>query len=272
VNTSHLIHITAVALTAAAGLGYLFAARTEWRRQPTSAAAPAAKPVNDGRWWWIAFAAQSAALLVSLIDTNHRSFAYGALATWAGVAAVLFAGRFLSASSRLLFALPLGALALLVAVAGTASLGAPPEDGAGSWISRVHLGFMAAHLAAIVAAGTGGGLYVLASARLKSADPRATRLPTLPVLERLIERGLIWGTSLLIGGLATGGAAVRVAESFHLFHPTAILGVMECILLFTVLAMHRTRKLSRRALAIAAACCLAVAVLATLSQVAFAHG
>lgn len=266
-NTSDLIRLAAVGLTAAAGLGYLLAARIQWRRlrEATDAA-------DDGRWWWIAFAAQSAALAVSLLDPGHRAFAYGALAAWAGVAAVLFAGRFLNAPSRLLFALPLGAVALLIAVAGTASLGAPPEDGTGSWISRVHIGFMAANLAAIVVAGAAGGLYVLAAARLKSADPRATRLPTLPVLERLIERGLIWGTALLIGGLATGGAAMRVSQTFRLVHPTALLGLAGFVLLVTVLALHRTHRLSRRSLALAAVACLAVAVLGTLSQIVIAHG
>ena len=43
-------------------------------------------------------------------------------------------------------------------------------------------------------------------------------------------------------------------------------------LLFALLGMHHTHRLSRRALALGAACCMAVAVLATLSQVVFAHG
>jgi ABC-type uncharacterized transport system permease subunit len=266
VSSPDLIHLAAVGLTAAAGLGYLLAARAQWRRLRDQDAA------DDSRWWWIAFAAQSIALLVSLLDQGHRSFAYGALAAWAGVAATLFASRFVSAPGRLIFALPLGAVALLVAVAGTASLGAPPEDGAGSWISRVHAGFMAAHLAGLVVAGAAGGLYVVASARLKSADPRATRLPTLPVLERLLERGLVWGTALLIGGLATGGAAIRVSLTFRLLHPTALLGLVEVGLLVVVLAMHRTRNLSRRALALAAIACLAIALLGTISQIVIAHG
>lgn len=263
-----LIHLAAVGLTGTAGLVYLLAAGAQWRRLRE----PGTPAGDDGRWWWLAFAAQSAALLASLLDQGHRAFAYGALAAWAGVAAVLFAGRFLSAPSRLLFALPLGAVALLVAVAGTASLGAPPEDGTATWISRIHAGFMAAHLAAIMVAGAAGSLYVVASARLKAADPRATRLPALPVLERLLERGLVWGTALLIGGLATGGAAMRVSLTFRILHPTALLGLVEVGLLVAVLAMHRTRSLSRRALALTAMACLAIALLGTLSLVVSAHG
>ena len=103
-------------------------------------------------------------------------------------------------------------------------------------------------------------------------DPRATRLPALPVLERLLERGLVWGTALLIGGLATGGAAMRVSLTFRILHPTALLGLVEVGLLVAVLAMHRTRSLSRRALALTAMACLAIALLGTLSLVVSAHG
>lgn len=261
-----LLHLIAVALTAGAGAAFLRAAQRQWLRLSSGA------PPSDGRWWWIAFALQSAGLALSLCDAGHRSFAYGALAGWAAVAAVLFAGRFLAAPGRLLLALPLGAVVLLVAVAGVASVGAPPEDGAGSWISRLHGGFMAAHLAALVAGGAAGALYLLAAGRLKAGDPLATRLPALPTLERLVERGLVWGTALLTGGLATGGAAMRVSPGFQLLHPTALIGMAEILLLATVLALHRAGRLSRRALALAAAGCLAVAVIGTLSQVLVRHG
>lgn len=259
------LHFVAVVLTAVAGLGYVWAARIQWLRLGSD------DERSNGRWWWLSFAAQSAGLALGLIDGNFRGFAYGALAGWAGVAAVLYAGRFLAASNRVLLALPLGAVVLLVAVAGTATIGAPPDEGA-TWIVRVHAGFMAAHLAALVVGGAAAGLYLIASARLKSADPRATRLPTLPVLERLLERGLVWGAALLTGGLATGGAAIRITHGFQLLHPTALLGLAEITLLAAVLASHRARRLSRRALALAAVACLAVALLATLSQVVIQHG
>lgn len=267
-SVSDWIHPAAIALTGGAGLIYLLAARAQWRRLRDQAASSG----DDGRWWWIAFAVQSVALLVSLLDAGHRSFAYGALAAWAGVAAAMFAGRFLSAPSRLLFALPLGAVALLISVAGIASLGAPPEDGSATWISRLHAAFMAAHLAAIVVSGAAGGLYLVVTARLKSADARATSLPALPVLERLLERGLLWGTALLLGGLAIGGAAIRISQSFQLLHPTALLGLVEFALLVAILAMHRTRSLTRREVAIGVIACLSMALLGTLSQVIIAHG
>lgn len=261
------LHAAAVSLTAAAGVAYLWAARRQWLRLGDEDPQPA-----DGRWWWIGLALQSAGLLISLCDTGHRSFAYGALAGWAAVAAIMFAGRFLAAPARLLLALPVGAMILLVAIAGFAPLGSPPEDGAGSWISRIHAGFMASHLAAVAAAGAAGALYLVSATRLKAGDPRATRLPSLPVLERLVERGLVWGTALLTGGLATGGAAIRVSQTFQLLHPTALLGLVECLLLAAVLGLHRANRLSRRALALAAIACLAVAVLGTISQVVVAHG
>ncbi len=260
------VHLVAVVLTAGAGAIYLWAAHRQWRGRG-GAPDPA-----DGRWWWIAFAVQSSGLLISLLDPGHRSFAYGVLAAWAAVAAVLFAGRFLSAPSRLLMALPLGAVVLLIAIAGVATVGQPPADGTGTWISRLHAGFMAAHLAALVTAGAAGALYLLVVGRLKSGDPIATRLPSLATLDRLGERGLVWGTALLTGGLATGGAAIRVSQTFQLMHPTALLGLAEILLLTLVLAVHQTNRLSRRALAFAALACLALAVTGTLSQVLVAHG
>lgn len=261
-----LQHLASVVLTAAAGASFLWAARRQWLRLGRE------EQRTDGRWWWIGLGLQTAGLAVSLCDPGHRSFAYGALAGWAAVAAIMFAGRFLAAPARLLLALPLGAVVLLVAIAGVAQVGAPPEDGTGSWISRLHAGFMAAHLAALAAAGAAGALYLLVSGRLKAGDPRATRLPSLPVLERLVERGLVWGTALLTGGLATGGAAIRVSHTFQLMHPTALLGLAECVLLAAILGLHRANRLSRRALSVAALACLAVAVLGTLSQVVIAHG
>lgn len=259
-----MVHLAAVGLTAAAGLAYLQAARAQWAGLSTGG--------GDGRWWWIAFAAQSAGLVVSLVDDGHRGFAFGALAAWAGVAAVLFASMVLRAPGRLLLSLPLGAVALLVAVAGGASTSGPAEDPSLSWIAWVHGAFMASHLAATAVAGAAGLLYVLAASRLKAADPRATMLPTLAVLERLVERGLIWGTALLTGGLATGGAAARFANAFQLIHPTALLGLAELALLCGVLVSHRSRRLSRRALSIAAVACLGVGLLGTVSQVLLAHG
>jgi hypothetical protein len=261
-----LRNFASVILTAGAGAAYLWAACRQWIRLGSG------QPSTDGRWWWIGFALQTAGLAIGLCDPSHRSFAYGALTGWAIVAAILFAGRFLTAPARLLLMLPLGAMILLVAIVGVTEVGAPPEDGSGSWISRVHAGFMAAHLAAVATAGAAGALYLLTSRRLKSGDPRVSRLPSLPVLERLAERGLIWGTALLIGGLATGGAAARVSHAFQLLHPTALLGIAECMLLATVLGLHRINRLSRRALSIAAIACLTVGIIGALSQLVVAHG
>jgi len=124
----------------------------------------------------------------------------------------------------------------------------------------------------MVVCGAAGSLYLIVSARLKSGDVRATRLPTLPVLERLLERGLIWGTALLLGGLATGGAAIRVSKTFQLVHPTALLGLLEFALLVTVLSLHRTHQLSRRTLALGAITGLAIALFGTISLILTAHG
>ncbi len=260
------LHLIAAALTAGAGVVFLWAACRQWIRLGRDSVA------TDGRWWWIAFALQTAGLAVSLIDDGHRAFAYGALAGWSAVAAVMFAASFLSAPGRLLLALPLGAVVLMVAIAGVASVGAPPDEETASWISRLHAFFMASHVAALMAAGAAGGLYLLAVGRLKSGDPRATRLPSLPTLDRLVERGLVWGTALLTGGLATGGAAIRVSQNFQIMHPTALIGLAEMILIVAVVSMHRANRLTRRALAIAALACLSLAVIGTLSQVIAAHG
>lgn len=259
------LHPASLACTALAGIVYVQAARRQWlalARGPT-----------DGRWWWLGFALQTLGLLLSLFDAGHRAYAYGAVAAWAAMAGLLYASSFLAAPVRLLLALPLGAIALLTAVAGIASVGAPPDDGSAHWLPLAHGACMAAHLAAMVVAGASGGLYLLVSQRLKAADPLARRLPALPVLERLLERGLVWGTALLLAGVASGGAAMRVAgDDFRLWHPTALLGIVGLLLAAAVLALHRRRRLSRRALALAALACAAVAVLGSLSKVLVSHG
>ena len=260
-------HIATVALTAMAGIGYVWAAARQWLRL-----GDAAIPAQAGSWWWVAFALQTAALTISLFDPDNRTLAYGELAAWSAVAAIMFAGRFVDAPVRLLLALPLGAVVLLIAIAGGTAVGDPPSDGSGSWIIKIHVGFMIIHLSALVAAGAMATLYILAADRLKAADPRATRLPTLPEMERFIERSLIWGTALLIGGLATGGGAIRLSQNFQLVHPTSLLGMSEMIILITVLSMHHARRLSRRALAVGALAGLTISVIGTLSLMRFAHG
>ncbi|MCS6969511.1 MAG: hypothetical protein RMM29_06660 [Planctomycetota bacterium] len=256
------LHALAVATTAAAGLLYLQAARRQWLML--------ARGPADARWWWLGFALQTAGLLVSLLDHGHRSFAYGALAAWAAMAALLYASTFLAAPVRLLLAVPLGALALLTAVAG--GLAVAPDERSAHWLPLVHAACMAAQLAAMTVAGASAGLYLLAASLLKAGNPLATRLPALPALERLIERGLVWGTALLIAGIALGGAAMRLSDSFRLLHPTALLGILELLCAAGALAWYRLQRCSRRSLALAAALCAAIAVAGSLSQVLLAHG
>src|SRR5204862_209152 len=82
------------------------------------------------------------------------------------------------------------------------------------------------------------GMYLTAVRQLKSPSPRTLRLPSLPLLERLTERSLVVATALLMGGLATGGAAMQLSRSISLAQPSIILALMTMALLVLVLALR----------------------------------
>lgn len=257
------MHAFAVACTFVAGLAFCWAGWSRWR------ALADGRPAGDG-WWWAGIAALSAGLGLAIADPAHRGFAFGCLALWAGVVTVFFAGRFLTAPSRRLLLLPPGAVAVLLAVAGL--MPRDPGQPVGHWLVWTHVGLMALHLAAALTAGAAALLWLVAAGQLRAAAPRALRLPSLPTCERLAERALVVATALLLGGLATGGAAFHAARPIALGHPTVVLGVLTLALMATALGLHLAGRLRRRSLALAAVACAAASAIASLSQVLVAHG
>lgn len=263
------MHHLVIILLALAGGGFCLSAVLRWQ----SLARPEASP--SSYWWplWTAFACLTVATTLAIFSSHEpRDLGYGALAVWAGIASLLFISRWSAMPSNSLLVLPIGAVALMVATAGATGVTRPiPDGGPVPWIILVHAGFMTLHVGAMLVAGSGGGLYLLASAQLKRPSPRALRLPNLPVLERLTDRAFLVATALLLGGLATGGAAMH-HNPINLSHPTAILGIVTLAVLTAILTLRGIYRLGRRGMAIAAVMAMIIAVLSALSQVVLAHG
>ncbi len=193
---------------------------------------------------------------------------------WAGVASLLFLSRWMAMPSRSLMVLPVGAVALMIATAGAAGPVRPDATPSADtpWIVHLHAAFMTLHIGTLLVAGTGGGLYLTVAWLLKRPSPRALRLPNLRMLERLTDRCFIAATALLVGGLATGGAAMRLHPDFALWHPTALLGIATMVALLSILGLRSANRLGNRSMALASALAALFAVLSALSQVVLAHG
>jgi hypothetical protein len=268
------MHDLALVLVALAGLLACAAAWLRWSALGRADDVPDHKPMTLA---WSAFAALTASLVLSLVEAGHRDVSYFILAIWAAVAAVLFAGRFLAAPSRGLLLLPIGAIALLLAMAGAWRLGA----GTGGEVTRlggtpvivwVHVLFMVSAMTVLTVAGAAGALCLLAARALKHDSRRGLRLPPLPQIERLTERVLVLGTAMLSAGIATGGAAIQLSTDFTLGNPTTVIGITNLGLLLFALALRAGGRLARRGLATAALYSLGLTVLGAVSLVLVQHG
>jgi hypothetical protein len=262
------VHYLSIVLVALAGCCFCAAAALRWRLMGR-VDAPQPKHI----WpMWMGMTLLTASLVLSLCDQAEADYSYGVLGVWAGVASLLFVSRYLAVPSRGVLALPIGGMALLVAMAGLAGPGAHAPAPGGHWISKVHALFMALQLAAIVLSGAAGGLYLVAARQLKSPTVRALRLPSLPLLERLTERSLVVATALLLVGLATGGAALQLARSISLAHPTILLSLATMAVLVATLALKAAGSINRRGVAVAAVAAMALAALGAVSQLVSTHG
>lgn len=261
------MHLVAVILVALAGVCYCLAALLRWRllRRPDPSA---------GRGWalWVGILLHSVALVLSLVEGRHPDFAYGVLGVWAAVASLSFVSRFLRTPSRWLLVLPLGGMALLIAMAGLMVKPEPTATRGLPAIVLVHILFMSAHLAAALVAGASAALYLLAVRQLKAAKIGALRLPNLPQLDQLFERTLVVSTALLLGGLATGGGAMQISDSFSLLHPASLLSLANMGLLVLVLALRLAERVGRRGIALSAIASLLVTAIATLGLLVDRHG
>jgi hypothetical protein len=261
------MHLVAVVLVALAGLSCCLAALLRWRLLRAAEA-------SRGYLWavWVGIVLLSAGLVASLVEGQHRDFAYGTLGVWAAVASLAFVSRFLHTPSRWLLVLPLGGMALLIAMAGLMARPEPPAAGGMPGIVLVHILFMSAHLAAALVAGASAALYLLAVRQLKAATIGALRLPNLPQLDQLFERSLVVSTALLLGGLASGGGAMQLSRSFSLLHPASLLSLANMALLVVALAVRQAHGLGRRGIALGAIASAVVTAIATLALLVDRHG
>ena len=262
------MHLTAIILVAAAGVCYVIAALVRWRQMAVSDDRRSAHLIP----LWLGLGLHTVSLVLSLVNPGQRDFAYGVLAVWAAVAGLFFVSRYLASPSRTILVLPVGGMALLVAMAELASGESPPSSGATPWITRVHVAFMALHLAVMLVSGAAGGMYLTAVRQLKSPSPRALRLPSLPLLERLTERSLVIATALLMGGLATGSAAMQLSRNVSLGKPSIVLALMTMAVLVLILALRSTGHLNRRGVALGAVWAMLIAALGAVSQLVGTHG
>lgn len=265
------MHVAAIVLLAAAGLAYCLGAVLRWRALLRGETRAAAWPL------WAGLALHTASVVCSLLDPAGRDFAAGVLGMWAGVASIGFLRRYLAMPSRWLLVLPLGGMALLVAGAGLAERHLGPEPstmvGGGGWVTRLHVVFMALHLAATAIAAGAGVLYLVAVRQLKSASIGAFTLPNLPRIDTVGERGLVVATALLIGGLATGGVAMGGrGGGGALLQPAIVLALLTMAVLVATLALRLAHRVGRRGIAVASLACLALDALAMISVTVRAHG
>jgi hypothetical protein len=262
------VHLLSIILIALAGCCFCAAALLRWRLLGRVDA-----PQPKHLWpMWAGMTLLTASLVLSLCDRAEVDYAYGVLGVWAGVASLLFVSRYLAVPSRGVLALPIGGMSLLVAMAELAGPGNHAVSPGGHWITSVHALFMSLQLAAMVLAGAAGGLYLVAARQLKSPSVRALRLPSLPLLERLTERTLVVATALLLVGLATGGAAMQLARSISLAHPTILLSLTTMAVLVATLALKATARINRRGVAVAAVAAMVLAALGAASQLVSTHG
>lgn len=268
------MHLTVIILLALAGLGFCAAGIMRWRSLSRPNTGRTEQHSSHGLHWplWSAFLLLTVATVLAIVkDDEHRDVGYGALAVWAGIASLLFLSRWLAMPSRSLLVLPLGAVALMVATVGAAGPGRTATDASQTpWIIYLHATFMTLHLASLLIAGTAGGLYLIVAWLLKHPSPRVLRLPNLHLLERLTERSILAATALLVGGLATGGVAMR-SHPIDLVQPTALLGIATMILLMSFLSLRTTNRLNHHTMAIAAVIVAGIAMLSVLSQIILAH-
>lgn len=258
------MHHLAVALVALAGGCLCWSTWRWWRAlgQDRTAMVPIAL--------YIGVIALSLGLAVSLIDRSHPAFTHAVVGLWSGLVSLVFLRRFLASPSRKLLLLPVGAMALLVAGAGLAPI--PEADSSAQVIIVIHIIFMTATMAAQLIAGGAGMLYLIAVHQLKEGSALALRMPALPKLERLSERGMIVSTGLLLGGLATGGVAMQHTSTFTLTHPAAVLALLDMAILVLALALRHTGTLARRGVAWSALVAFILIALASASFIALRHG
>lgn len=262
------VHIIALIALILAGAVYCGAALQRWRGL---GAAPGVATRSVGWLLGLGFGGLTVALVASLLENGAHDFAYAVLGVWSATAALHFALGFLAGPTRVLLVLPIGCMAILLAMAGLVRPHAVEQSSAQAMVI-LHSVCMATHLAVALVAGGAGGLYLVAVRQLKRASARAFRLPPLPLLEKVTERGLIIATALLMAGLATGGAAIASSHSISLAHPSVIIAFVNLLLLVALFSLRLANRIGRRGMALVAVQTMVLAALSTIGLQVVAHG
>ena len=263
-----MLHYLALTLVTLAGLCFCLAAIIRLRRLQSGHR-------SNGHGWiwpvWTGITFLTVGFVISLIEGQHERFRFGVMSSLAAIASLFFASRFLTLPSRGLLALPVGGMALLVAMSGltethrVAAQDPAIEPESMPFSLLVHIIIMCGHLAAMLFAGAVGGLYLVTSRKLKTSLDVALQLPSLSTLERLCEKSLIVATALLIGGLVTGGAAMLKTNSISLLSLPVLSAMLSMAVLVIILAARLTGKLNRSHLAIGSLFVLGLAALSIIS-------
>ncbi|TVR39297.1 MAG: hypothetical protein EA402_14830 [Planctomycetota bacterium] len=256
------IHVWLLGL---AGLAYISAALIRWR--------DLARASNPKRPWGLlilGIVAHLASCLISFLFSGGADFAYASLGSLLAALAMLIGTRFMSLSSPGLLLLPVGVMAIVVAVFALidrSHLGRNMDQR--SLVFYVHIIFMAANMAAILLAAASAGMYLVVSRQLKAASNRALRLPQLPPLGALAQRSLLVALAMLLGGMVSGAVAIGPESHFSLFHPTIILAGLALLMVTIALLARASQRISDRGLcwATLAILGLEVAVVVTLMAV-----
>lgn len=258
------MYMTAAVLLGIAGCLFCLAALVYWRRIAQS------REVSDSRSMLIVgvgMVTLTVALVLSLIDHSRRDFTFAVLSCWSAVAAILFVKRFLAMPSRGLLVLPIGAIAIMLAVLSVIDQPQRPASGDDALpvIVLIHILFMVFYLAANLVGASAAVCFFIADRQLKSASERAFKLPSLPSLRRVTVAGLVASCATLFAGLVTGSAAVTLVEEFDYTHPIIITSIVSMVLLIVLLFLDVKRGLNQRALSIASLLILLLTVIAMVS-------
>ena len=263
------MHTLALICLVLAGVAYCASAVRWWAGLRTAAVQTAGPRV--GWLLGIGFGSLTLALIAGLMAPGSHDVAYMVLGAWAAMSALHFAFGFLTAPTRSLLALPVGCLALLLALGGVFGAGTASEAST-RLIVILHSVAMSLHLGVALVAGGAGGLYLVAARQLKRATPMAFRLPPLPVLERTTEVTLVLATAALMVGIATGGAAIGDGHRINLSHPSVVIAFLSLALLAVLFALRLSGRIHRRGVALVAVQTMMLAVLSAVSLVVVVHG
>ena len=155
----------------------------------------------------------------------------------------IFVAHYFAMPSRALLVLPAGASAIMLSMFAFADQLRPSqvvvdtEAGSLSALLIAHIVGVACSFAALLLAGTGAAGYLLAQRKLKTSLSAALKLPKLPDLEIISERGLVISAALLLGASAMGGVLIFSGDDKSL-SPTAIIGIVTLVLMSSLVVLR----------------------------------